>query len=107
MYGLKHCSGCSSGTAAVHIALGALAVGPGREVITSSITDMGTLTGVLYQQLIPRFADIDPQTYNLDPAERGRSSSTRRPGPSSSCTTRACRRISRPSCGWRGTGTSP
>ncbi|MCX7039823.1 MAG: DegT/DnrJ/EryC1/StrS family aminotransferase, partial [Spirochaetes bacterium] len=56
------------GTAAVHIALGALAIEPGREVITSAITDMGSLTGVLYQLLIPRFADIDPETYNMDPA---------------------------------------
>jgi perosamine synthetase len=68
MYGLKHCNGCSSGTAAVHIALGCLQLPPGREVITSSITDMGTLTGILYQCLVPRFADIDPESYNMDPA---------------------------------------
>jgi len=68
MYGVKYASGCSSGTAAVHIALGALALEPGQEVITSAITDMGSLTGVLYQLLIPRFADIDPETYNMDPA---------------------------------------
>nr|MDO8083459.1 DegT/DnrJ/EryC1/StrS family aminotransferase [Candidatus Sigynarchaeum springense] len=67
MYGMKHCNGCSSGTAAVHIALGTLRLPPGSEVITSSVTDMGTLTGVLYQLLIPRFADIDPETYNMDP----------------------------------------
>ncbi len=67
MYGLKYASGCSSGTAAVHIALGALAIEPGREVITSAVTDMGSLTGVLYQLLIPRFADIDPLSYNMDP----------------------------------------
>ena len=68
MYGVRYASGCSSGTAAVHIALGALGIEPGREVITSSITDMGTLTGVLYQLLVPRFADIDPATYNMSPA---------------------------------------
>jgi perosamine synthetase len=68
MYGMKYASGCSSGTAAVHIALGALSIEPGREVITSSVTDMGSLTGVLYQMLVPRFADIDPTTYNMDPA---------------------------------------
>ena len=59
LYGVRHAFGCSSGTAAVHIALGALAIEPGREVITSAITDMGSLTGVLYQLLIPRFADIE------------------------------------------------
>jgi dTDP-4-amino-4,6-dideoxygalactose transaminase len=67
MYGMKYCAGCSSGTAAVHIALGALSISPGSEVITSAVTDMGTLTGVLYQCLIPRFADIDPVTYNMSP----------------------------------------
>ncbi len=68
LYGMKHCNGCSSGTAAVHIALGSLELPPGTEVITSSVTDMGTLTGMLYQCLVPRFADIDPETYNMDPA---------------------------------------
>ncbi len=67
MYGTKYCNGCSSGTAAVHIALGSLQLKPGTEVITSSITDMGSLTGILYQLLIPKFADIDPETYNMDP----------------------------------------
>jgi len=67
MYGMKHCNGCSSGTAAVHIAVGALQLEPGMEVITSSVTDMDSLTGILYQLLIPRFADIDPETYNMDP----------------------------------------
>lgn len=67
MYGMKYCDSCSSGTAAVHIALGALAIPPGSEVITTSITDMGTPIGILYQCLIPRFADIDPITYNMCP----------------------------------------
>src|SRR5690242_11822234 len=49
MYGQKHCIACSSGAAAVHIALGALELAPGSEVITSAITDMGSLTGMLYQ----------------------------------------------------------
>lgn len=66
MHGMKHCIACSSGTAAVHIALGTLQLPPGKEVITSSITDMGSLTGILYQNLIPVFADIDPLTYNMD-----------------------------------------
>lgn len=67
MYNMKHCIACSSGTAAVHIALGTLQLEPGTEVITSAITDMGSLTGILYQNLIPVFADIDPLTYNMDP----------------------------------------
>lgn len=67
MYGRKHCIACSSGTAAVHIAMGALRLPPGSEVITSAITDMGSLTGILYQGLVPVFADVDPATLNLDP----------------------------------------
>src|SRR5213592_2398675 len=68
MYGRKHCIACSSGTAAVHIALGALQLPPGSEVITSAITDMGSLTGMLYQGLAPVFAEVDAQTLNMDPA---------------------------------------
>jgi perosamine synthetase len=68
MYGRKHCIACSSGTAAVHIALGALQLPPGSEVITPAITDMGSLTGLLYQGLVPVFADVDPVTLNMDPA---------------------------------------
>jgi dTDP-4-amino-4,6-dideoxygalactose transaminase len=67
MYGRRHAIACSSGTAAVHIAVGALELAPGSEVITSAITDMGTLTGILYQGLIPVFADVEPDTLNLDP----------------------------------------
>src|ERR1051325_10328877 len=53
MYRRKHCIACSSGTAAVHIALAALQLPPASEVITSAITDMGSLTGLLYQGLVP------------------------------------------------------
>src|SRR5712664_3885104 len=66
MYGRKYCIACSSGTAAVHIALAALQLPPGSEVITSAITDMGSLTGMLYQGLVPVFADIDNNTLNMD-----------------------------------------
>jgi len=60
---------CSSGTAAIHIAVGAAGIGPGDEVITSPVTDMGTVIGVLYQQAVPVFADLGAGTYNLDPAD--------------------------------------
>ena len=68
MYGVSHAVACSSGTAAVHVALGALGVATGDEVITTPVTDMGTIIGILAQNAIPVFADIDPHTYNLDPA---------------------------------------
>jgi perosamine synthetase len=67
MYGAKYCVAASSGTASIHVALGTVGVAPGDEVITSPITDIGTLIGILYQNAIPIFADVDPHTYNLDP----------------------------------------
>ena len=48
MYGTKYCVATSSGTAAIHVALGAAGVTAGDEVITSPITDMGTVIGILY-----------------------------------------------------------
>jgi dTDP-4-amino-4,6-dideoxygalactose transaminase len=66
---LKHVMPCSSGTAALHIAVAAAGIGPGDEVITSPITDIGTVIGVIYQQAVPVFADLGPSTYNLDPAD--------------------------------------
>lgn len=60
---------CSSGTAALHIAVAAAGIGPGDEVITSPVTDIGTVIGVLYQQAVPVFADLGPGTYNLDVAD--------------------------------------
>lgn len=66
-YPLRWAMPCSSGTAALHIAVAALQLPPGSEVITSPVTDMGSVIGILYQQLVPVFADIDPHTYNLDP----------------------------------------
>lgn len=59
---------CSSGSAALHIAVAALRLPPGSEIITSPVTDMGSVIGILYQQGVPVFADIDPRSYNLDPA---------------------------------------
>ena len=66
-YPLQWTMPCSSGTASLHIAVAALQLPPGSEVILSPITDMGSVIGILYQQLVPVFADIDPHTYNLDP----------------------------------------
>lgn len=61
----KYVMPCSSGTAAVHIAVAAAGIGPGDEVITTPITDMGTVIGVLFQQAVPVFADLEPNTFNL------------------------------------------
>ena len=68
-YPLEFAMACSSGTAALHVAVLAAGIGPGDEVITSPITDMGTVTGILYQQGVPVFADLEADRYNLDPRD--------------------------------------
>ncbi len=68
LYGVPYGVASTSGTAAIHAALGALDLNPGDEVITAAITDLGTVIPILYQNAIPVFADID-HTYNLDPAD--------------------------------------
>ena len=69
LYPLEHCMACSSGSAALHIAVAALRLEPGSEIIVPAITDMGSVIGILYQQLVPVFADVDGETYNLDPVD--------------------------------------
>ena len=66
--GAKHVLACSSGSAAVHGAVKACGVGPGDEVITSPLTDAGTILGVVYEGGIPVFADTDPTSYNITAA---------------------------------------
>lgn len=62
---VDHAVACSSGTAAIHTGLSALGVGPGDEVITTGITDIGALTPILYQGAVPMFADVDVETGNV------------------------------------------
>ena len=63
--GVPYAVATSSGTASIHVALGALGVTVGDEVITSPITDMGSLIGPLCLNAVPIFADLDPRTYNM------------------------------------------
>ncbi len=63
--GVRRAYACASGTAAVHVAIAALDPAPGDEIITTSITDMGALTPILYQGAIPVFAEVDPVTLNV------------------------------------------
>lgn len=67
-YGVGHCTATTSGTAALHVAVGGLNPNPCDEFITAPITDMGTIIAILAQNCIPVFADIDPDTYNVSPA---------------------------------------
>jgi perosamine synthetase len=62
VYPHKFVQPCSSGSAALHIAVAAAGISPGDEVITSGITDIGTVIGVLFQQAVPVFADVEPAT---------------------------------------------
>ena len=66
--GAKYAVAVSNGTAALHIAAMAAGVGPGDEVIVSPITFAASANCVLYCGATPVFADINPLTYNIDPA---------------------------------------
>jgi perosamine synthetase len=66
--GARHACAVSSCTTALHLALHALGVGPGDEVITVSHSFIATANVVRYCDATPVFVDIDPQTYNIDPA---------------------------------------
>lgn len=62
---IPHAVAAASGTMALHAAFAAIDPEPGDEFITTSITDMGALTPMLYQGAIPVFADVDPRTCNV------------------------------------------
>ncbi len=66
--GVKHCLGVTSGTAALHTAVGALQLNPGDEIITTTVTDMGTVIAILQPNNLPIFCDVDRRTMNMDPA---------------------------------------
>ena len=65
--GVRHAVSCSSGTAALHVALLALGVGPGDEVIVPTLTFVATANAVTYCGARPRFVDIEPDTWTIDP----------------------------------------
>lgn len=65
--GVKYCLTTCSGTAALHMALSAVGIGPGDEVITSAFTFLASASCAIHQNAIPVFADIDARTYNIDP----------------------------------------
>lgn len=66
--GVRHAVSTASGTTALHLALAALGIGPGDEVIVPDLTMIATACAVLYTGARPVFVDIDPEIGTLDPA---------------------------------------
>ena len=66
--GAEHAVAVSSGTAAMHLALVAIGIGPGDEVITTPVTWPATANVIVHTGATPVFADVDPDTLNVDPA---------------------------------------
>ena len=66
--GAEHAIACNTGTAALHLAMLALGIGPGDEVIVPTLTYVATANAVRYVGATARFVDSDPKTWNLDAA---------------------------------------
>lgn len=64
----KYCVGISSGTEALHLALAALEIGPGDEVITACNTYIATALAITYTGATPVFADVEPDIFNISAA---------------------------------------
>lgn len=67
--GCRHAVAVSSGTAALHLALLALGIGPGDEVVVPALTFVATANAVTYTGARPVFADVEATTWNIDPGE--------------------------------------
>jgi dTDP-4-amino-4,6-dideoxygalactose transaminase len=66
--GARYAAAVSSGTAGLHLCMRLVGVGPGDEVITSPYSFVASANCAIYEGATPVFADIDPRTFNLDPA---------------------------------------
>lgn len=67
LFGVDYVVPATSGTSAIHIAVGAINPEPGDEIIVSPISDMGSVAPIVLCGAIPVFADVELQTFNLDP----------------------------------------
>jgi dTDP-4-amino-4,6-dideoxygalactose transaminase len=67
MLGAKYFVGTGSGTQALNTCVEALEIGAGDEVITSPYSDMGTIASILVCRALPVMADLDPESFQLDP----------------------------------------
>lgn len=66
--GSRYCIAFNSGTSALHGAVAAAGVEPGDEVVVPALTFMASAAAIVHHQGLPVFVDVDPRTYNLDPA---------------------------------------
>ena len=69
LIGVNSCVATGSGTQALNTVVEALGIGPGDEVITSPYTDMGTIASILVSRALPVMADLDTESFQLDPAD--------------------------------------
>ena len=67
--GVRHAVAVSSGTAALHVIVKALGIGPGDDVLVPSFTFAASVNAILYEGGCPVFVDIEEETFNLDPAD--------------------------------------
>ncbi|KPJ57013.1 hypothetical protein AMJ49_03145 [Parcubacteria bacterium DG_74_2] len=68
-FSVKYAIAHNSGTSALHSCLSAAGIGPGDEVISPALTVIMNTLATLYQNAIPVYADIDPETFNIDPKD--------------------------------------
>lgn len=66
--GARYAVACASGTAAIHLAMRVLDIGPGDEVLVPTLTFVASANPVVYTGATPVLVDVEPSTYNLDPA---------------------------------------
>ena len=72
LYNVQGVVPSTSGTAALHVAVGALNPEPGDEIIVSPVTDMGSIAAIVLGGAVPVFVDVEPETFNMDPADVAR-----------------------------------
>lgn len=77
LFGANAAVASTSGTAALHVALGAIGLEPGDEVLVPPVTDMGSVAPIILCGAIPVFVDVEMETFNLDPADLARKITSR------------------------------